>query len=214
VLTGEAKWEMVEVSGIIPSGSPPPALFDLDDFDYAPLNEQPTDYQNICLRQFTINDPPPNTDNIAPSIGRPTMNNDGTWKVRLPDTSYYDWQLFDWVSSSGPIAENQWTYWFRENAQFQSKIRLTGPVKGTWLIWSEWTLEHAITGQWLALDPWPGLTEDFITMFAPESASYIELDAGEQMELVVPLPSGATNVNLGAFRYGKQPSDFSWYPLP
>ena len=109
--------------------------------------------------------------------------------------------------------------------QFQNKIKIVGPVKGTLIKWPTiTTLTSSIgaavgsLGDPFSTDPLWG------TSLVPISADYYDLADGVSLEITVDIPSAPPNPspgviqinsvdNLKVFRYGKHPSDFYWYPL-
>jgi hypothetical protein len=219
----------VLVYGIWPTSSTLPDLFDLADYDYAPLDginsrSLPApgrseywgpDYKNWNWRLYDIHDDPDlNYDRIIPGgPGRLVMNPDGTWKGVLPDGSSYNFGNFDWVAANRPWWDDPpGEGWY----QIQLKHKITGPVKGAWIVYDvqpeSWDL--ASSG-WLGWDPWPGDVEGF-PYGTPVSAEYVELAVGATREFTIPLPpvGGKYDWGVAAFRRGKHPSDFSWYPLP
>jgi hypothetical protein len=180
----------------------PPSGYNFDDYDYLTLPaDKRGSYRNVggigLVGEF---------DNATYYAAPTIMDSDGTWQDWAQD---WEWS---WASYSQP-SDGDAGYGLGP-AQDQNRTKIVGPAKGTLVVYD--TLEK-VAGWGIFMDMGDPINEATLT---PLSAEYFVLGYGTVLELYAALPGIPTPTEYGpsasnaiAFRFGKEPSDFPWYPL-
>lgn len=205
------KWQQVFVFGNDIEGG---HNFDIGDYDYPDF---PSGMRWVShVENLMFGYAPGSAYSLDYSGTDPSGSNpDGSWK-----TSGGDWEMFDFAWAVGPmVGANP-----NPSGPSRNKIQLTGPVKGTLILYSDWfTGTSSATptprGCPASLDDsfflYPPYRDPYLQRLPPLeplhapavlSMTYKELALGEQLEIITDHIASDTDIRaLMAFRYGVHP---------